>query len=99
MEKTNMVQMPSDIPLSRIKPAISLREEFDDWALLFNPDTGHVAGLTPIAVTIWKSLVQGSALDEIVQQITAEYEVAPGTVEEDIRDFCADLVRQGYAEA
>ena len=39
--------MPSDMPLTRINPVISLREEFDDWALLFNPDTGRVVGLTP----------------------------------------------------
>lgn len=90
--------MPSDMPLTRINPVISLREEFDDWALLFNPDTGRVVGLTPTAVTIWKYLVQGEGLDAIVKRINAEYEDTPETVEEDIRSFCADLVKHGYAE-
>ena len=34
-------------------PYVSLREEFDDWAVLFNPDTGRGYGLSPTGVYLW----------------------------------------------
>jgi hypothetical protein len=37
-------------------PLIVLREEFDDWAILFDPDTGNAFGLNPTGVFIWKLL-------------------------------------------
>jgi SynChlorMet cassette protein ScmD len=37
-------------------PLIVLREEFDDWAILFDPDTGNAFGLNPTGVFIWKHL-------------------------------------------
>ena len=35
---------------------VVLREEFDDWAVLFDPDTGNACGLNPVGVFIWKRL-------------------------------------------
>ena len=35
-------------------PDVVLREEFDDWAILFNPDTGRGFGLNPTGVYLWK---------------------------------------------
>ena len=37
-------------------PLIVLREEFDDWAILFDPDTGSAVGINPVGVAIWKVL-------------------------------------------
>lgn len=37
-------------------PTISLREESDDWALLYNPDTGASFSLNPVSVLVWKNL-------------------------------------------
>lgn len=47
-------------------PLIVLREEFDDWAILFDPDTGNTFGLNPIGVLIWKQLDGHHSLDDIV---------------------------------
>ncbi len=33
-----------------------IREEYDDWAILFNPDTSEAYGLNPISVFIFKRL-------------------------------------------
>ncbi|MFH0967043.1 MAG: PqqD family peptide modification chaperone [Methanobacteriota archaeon] len=86
------------MPVPRVKPMISLREEFDDWALLFNPDTGKVVGLTPTAVTIWKGMIQGHTCETIIQTLKYEFEDTPDELEEDIRSFFADTIRHGYAE-
>ena len=37
-------------------PVVMLREEFDDWAVLFNVDTCHGSGLNPTGVFVWKLL-------------------------------------------
>ncbi|PWR73219.1 PqqD family peptide modification chaperone [Methanospirillum lacunae] len=89
---TNQISIPT--PGSQI----SLREEFDDWALLFNPDTGKAVGLTPTGVTIWKSLNEGKDLNGIIAQIQDEYENLPDDLTEDIKNFLDQIVRLGYAQ-
>ena len=37
-------------------PAVVLREEPDNWAILFNPETNNIYTLDPVAVFIWKHL-------------------------------------------
>lgn len=38
-----------------VNPIVVLREEFDDWAILFNPDTDAAVGINPVGVGAWKS--------------------------------------------
>lgn len=37
-------------------PIVVLRKEFDDWAVLFNPDTAEAVGVNPVGVAIWEKL-------------------------------------------
>ncbi|RPJ51839.1 MAG: SynChlorMet cassette protein ScmD, partial [Acidobacteria bacterium] len=37
-------------------PTVVLREEFDDWAVLFNPDTAAAVGTNPVGVAVWKRM-------------------------------------------
>ncbi|WP_409199169.1 PqqD family peptide modification chaperone [Methanospirillum lacunae] len=90
---TNQISIPT--PESHI----SLREEYDDWALLFNPDTGKAVGLTPTGVTIWKYLNEGKDLNGIIALIQDEYESLPADLTEDIKNFCDQVVWLGYAQA
>ncbi len=78
-------------------PQISLREEYDDWAFLYNPDTGNAVGLSPTGVTIWRALAEGKDLSGIIQTLSDEYEGLPEKPEDEIRSFCAEIVRLGYA--
>ncbi|HVN23252.1 MAG TPA: PqqD family peptide modification chaperone [Syntrophorhabdales bacterium] len=45
---------------------VILREEFDDWAILFDPDTGRGFGLNPTGVFLWKLLDGELTIDEMV---------------------------------
>jgi len=47
---------------------VVLREEFDDWAVLFNPETADAVGINPVGVAIWKLLDGRHSLEEIVSQ-------------------------------
>lgn len=89
--------MTEPITIPTPHPQISLREEFDDWALLYNPDNGRSVGLTPTGVSIWQSLSKGKNLDGIIQALTKEFDPLPEDIMEDIRTFCDQIVRAGFA--
>ena len=40
----------SQLPVAN--PSIVFREELDDWALLFDPDTGEAYGINPVGAYI-----------------------------------------------
>ena len=37
-----------------VNPAIVFRQEFDNWALLYEPDTGKTFGLDPASSFVWE---------------------------------------------
>jgi SynChlorMet cassette protein ScmD len=78
-------------------PMIVLREEFDDWAILFDPDTGDSLVLNPISVLIWKQLDGKNSLQDIVQTIMDSCEHVPDSVGQDVLEFIKPLVDKGYA--
>jgi SynChlorMet cassette protein ScmD len=78
-------------------PLIVLREEFDDWALLFNPDTGNTFALNPLGVFIWKLIDGKQTIAEITQAIRESAEDVPVEVEKQVEDFVRDIVRLGLA--
>ena len=71
-----------------VNPYVQLREEFDDWAILFNPDTGRGFGLNPTGVYVWKLLDGAHTVDGNVERINApeaenpywEIELKDGTI-------------------
>ncbi|MGD0234944.1 MAG: SynChlorMet cassette protein ScmD [Syntrophorhabdales bacterium] len=73
-----------------------LREEFDDWAVLFNPDTGHGFGLSPTGVYVWKLLDGEHTHDAIVQKIR-EHENVPEAASDHIKAFVDALLAEGLA--
>src|SRR5512137_513873 len=76
-------------------PLIVLREEFDDWAILFDPDTGNAFGLNPTGVFIWKHLDGKHGVEEIVMRLRDEAEDVPEDAGEHARQFIASLEQQG----
>jgi SynChlorMet cassette protein ScmD len=80
-------------------PNIVLREEFDDWAILFDPDTGDSLVLNPISVLIWKQLDGKNSLQDVVKVIYDSCENVPDSVEQDVLEFIRPLVAKGYAGA
>lgn len=77
-------------------PMIVLREEFDDWAILFDPDTGDAHGINPVGVFIWKRLDGKHTTEAIVDQLREECNDIPGEVAADVTAFIDDLVQKGY---
>ncbi|MBF0406082.1 MAG: PqqD family peptide modification chaperone [Candidatus Riflebacteria bacterium] len=77
---------------------IVLRVEDDDYAILFNVDTGGTFVLTPSAVSICRSLENFCNIDEIMVFLREEFDSINETAEMDVKNFIKDLVDKGFAE-
>jgi SynChlorMet cassette protein ScmD len=77
-------------------PSVVLREEFDDWAILFDPDSGNAFGLNPVAVFIWKRLDGSHTMESILQEVQENAEGVPEEADDHIKEFIGSLVEQGF---
>ncbi len=78
-------------------PLMVFREEFDDWAVLFDPDTGDAFGLNPVSAFIYKRLDGKHTFDDIMAALRAECKNAPEDAEKYVREFIDDLIKRGVA--
>lgn len=88
-----MVDAEERVPIAN--PQIVLREEFDDWAILFDPETGNTFSLNPVGVLIWKLLDGGHGFDAIVTQVREAAEGVPADVTAHVRDFIQNAAAYG----
>jgi len=78
-------------------PQVVCREEFDDWALLFDPDTGHAFGMNPTSVFVWKHLDGKNTVSDIINKLKESCEGVPAEAEQHVKDFINDLLEKGLA--
>ena len=78
-------------------PLIVLREEFDDWAILFDPDTGNAFGLNPTGVFIWKLLDGRHSPEDIVRELRSETTDVPEDAQQHVGAFIHSLETRGLA--
>jgi SynChlorMet cassette protein ScmD len=76
---------------------IVLREEFDDWAILFDPDTGKALGVNPVGVFIWKRLDGKHTIESIIEELNKSCEDVPENAEKHVQDFIKQLLDEGMA--
>jgi SynChlorMet cassette protein ScmD len=91
---SNDKTVKQDKPIAN--PDLVLREEFDDWAVLFNPDTGDGFGMNPVGVFIWKLMDGNHTEAAITEAVRAAYEDVPDDAEAHVKEFIEDLVRRGF---
>lgn len=77
-------------------PVVVLREEFDDWAILYNPETAEAVGTNPVGVAIWKQMDGRRSIDAICDGIRESFDETPETVKDDIAAFIRDLADRGF---
>jgi SynChlorMet cassette protein ScmD len=74
-----------------VNPVVVLRKEFDDWAVLFNPDTAEAVGINPVGVAIWELLDQQIDIHEIADTIRQDFADVPGSATEEIENLLTIL--------
>jgi SynChlorMet cassette protein ScmD len=91
-----MVTQDNNRPIAN--PLVVLREEFDDWAVLFDPDTGEGYGLNPMSVFIWKRLDGKHGIEDILADLREnDCKGMPEDATDRIQAFVDDLVEHGLA--
>ena len=88
------MQSLKDKPIAN--PVVVLREEFDDWAVLFNPDNARALGINPVGVAVWKGMNGKSSLEEIVSEIMNRFEGVPETLSDEVTNFVSTLAEEGF---
>lgn len=78
-------------------PIVVLREEFDDWAVLFNPDTADAVGTNPVGVAVWKRMDGKRSIEEIVSEIKNSFEDTSDAVSKEVVAFVNRLAENGFA--
>jgi SynChlorMet cassette protein ScmD len=87
----------NDEIIPNVNPSIILREEFDNWAILFDPDSNVAFGINPIGIYVWKCLNGQSTIKDIIEKLRKELIDVPGDIGIDLKEFIDDLVNRGLA--
>ena len=85
--------LQNDKPVAN--PLVVLREEFDDWAILFDPDTGNAFGLNPTGVLVWKLLDGAHTLDDMLVRLRESADHVPDEVSGHVSEFVEELTKRG----
>ncbi|MFB3926128.1 MAG: SynChlorMet cassette protein ScmD [Syntrophales bacterium] len=80
-----------------VNPMIVLRKEFDDWAVLFDPDSGEAFGINPVGVFIWERLDGRHTLEDIAQDLKENADGIPEDLMNQIEEFVQLLIDRGLA--
>ena len=80
-------------------PEIVLREELDEWALLFNPENGGVVGINSLGVALWTILERPRALPGILQELRGLCEDVPARAEGEVAEYLEALRLRGFVTA
>ena len=77
-------------------PDIVFREEFDDWAVLFDPETSNAVALDPVAVFYWKHLDGSNDKASLLDILKHECEDVPEDAFEHLNKFITELEDAGF---
>jgi hypothetical protein len=87
MDETRYVQNPD----------VNLREEDEDGALLFNPDTDRVQLLNSTGLYIWKLCARGRTQSEIAAAFLQDFDEVPAAaVAADVEEFVTGMLDSGF---
>ena len=85
----------SDKPVA--DPKMVYRQEFDDWAVLFDPETGEAFGMNPTAAFIWERLDGKHTKEDILRCLKEECEdVVPEEASDHLESFLSGLREKGF---
>ena len=76
----------------KINPSAVFREEFDNTAILFNPDNGDIFSLNATGKVIWQALVEGCDEPAVLRKLAEVCDAPlPESAEADLKEFIAAL--------
>jgi SynChlorMet cassette protein ScmD len=85
---------PKKTPIQN--PLTVLRVEFDDWAILFDPDSAKAMGINPTGVAVWKLIDGQKGIEDIVKEIKEKFSDVSISAEKEISDFIEEAHKNGF---
>jgi len=85
---------PKKTPIQN--PLTVLRVEFDDWAILFDPDRAMTMGINPTGVAVWRLIDGQKGIEDIVEGIKEKFSNISISADKEISDFIDELYRKGF---
>ncbi len=76
-------------------PSVVLREEYDDYAMLYDPDKVEVFCLNPVGVFLWKLFDGRHSVQEIMDELRSRCGNVPAEANDHLREFISDLAKRG----
>jgi SynChlorMet cassette protein ScmD len=89
-----VLMKPADNPIAN--PVVILKEEFDRWAFLFNPETADAVVINPTGVAIWNTMDGKKSIKGIAEEIKRSFEEVPENCLDQVASFVNDLERLGF---
>ena len=78
-----------------INPSVVFRENFDDMAIVYNPESGKAFGLNQVGVLIWKLFDGRHTFRDILGEVDKSCFNTPENADEHLRGFITELLDQG----
>lgn len=79
---------------------VNLREEDEDGALLYNPDSDRVQLLNSTGLYIWKLCQQERTVSEIITALQADFDDAPvDAIATDVEEFVTQMIDSNFFAA
>jgi hypothetical protein len=97
--KTMTVSAGDDAMPPKLKAHVVVRVENDDYALLYDSNTGACSVLDPVGVFICNKLNGNLSIGEIVQESRAAFSAIPDDAAEQVSVFVETLIAKQLAEA
>lgn len=83
---------------AKLKESVMVRVESDDYAMVYDADTGSSFAITPTAVYIANCLTGEKTIQNIVDEMREEFEGIPENAEMVVEKFIETLIEKGMAE-
>lgn len=81
----------------KINPLAVFRQEMDDNAILFNPESGEIFALNPTGRVIWQALAEGLDRDAVLARLAEKCNAPlPPEASRDLDEFLAALKLKGF---
>jgi len=78
-------------------PDVVLREEDEDGALIYNPDTDRIKVINPTGLFIWQQCDGSKDLAGLIFAVQESYDEVPeDEVSEQVEKFIDDMVNTGF---
>lgn len=82
----------------RLNPNLVIREEDDNYAILFDPDANYSYVLNPVSLFLCRQLDGSRSLRELVELVRENFSHVPDEVEQDVGEFVTSLLERRLAE-